>query len=465
MGVASPAARRGSVRRVLFLVAWCAAPGAGWIHSPAAAGPRLLAHGELRRTSRPPLPHSAALARTAGRAHSIGLATLDRPEGANVAPDAANPLKPGTGNPSELSWETAVARFGLLPRVLLKVRKREEWLGRRLGGLPGILMIRRTSQIWAFISAVVIKRALSSKLPSSQSDEQRLARDCKEGLITLGPTFIKLGQLLSTRVDVMPPAFIEELSTLQDQCPPFPLEQVRAIIDAELGPDAFSYLDPKPLAAASLGQVHLATTREGQRVCVKVQRPGLEELFRVDLRNLQVLSELAMQLDRTPDRVLRDWRELFAQNARIIYEEIDYTREAQNAIRFARNFKDVPWLRVPQVYVNYSTSRVLTMEYVPGCKVNALGELDRLGLDRSQLAVYAAEAYLLQLLRFGFFHCDPHPGNVAIEPMAGGPPGAGRLILYDYGMMGTLSPQVRTARFRSARGRCASQPAIGCDGP
>mmetsp|Transcript_27800 Transcript_27800/g.63926 ORF Transcript_27800/g.63926 Transcript_27800/m.63926 type:complete len:134 (-) Transcript_27800:139-540(-) len=133
-----------------------------------------------------------------------------------------------------------------------------------------MLMIRRTSKIWGFISALVFKRAISSQLPGTPEDERRLARECKEGLLELGPTFIKLGQLLSTRVDVMPPAFIEELSTLQDQCPPFPLSEVYEILDRELGPNAFAEFDPIPLAAASLGQVHLATTREGERVCVEV---------------------------------------------------------------------------------------------------------------------------------------------------------------------------------------------------
>jgi len=168
-----------------------------------------------------------------------------------------------------LSWESAVGRFGLLPGALLKLRQRDAWLG-RLSSAPGMLMIRRTSKIWGFISALVFKRAISFQLPSTPEDERRLARECKEGLLELGPTFIKLGQLLSTRVDVMPPAFIEELSTLQDQCPPFPLSEVYEILDRELGPNAFAEFDPIPLAAASLGQVHLATTREGERVCVEV---------------------------------------------------------------------------------------------------------------------------------------------------------------------------------------------------
>ena len=434
-------------RVAAVLLAARAAPATGWSHA------RAVCH------RRP-----AAQPRTPSRVLSAGLAPRAESLGDDVDPKGSALRSAAPGNPSELSWESAVARFGLLPKALLKQRQRDDWIGRRLAGMPGVLMIRRTSQIWGFISAVVVKRALSSTLPGTPDDERRLARECKEGLLALGPTFIKLGQLLSTRVDVMPPAFIDELSTLQDQCPPFALEQVLSILDAELGPGAFAHVDPKPLAAASLGQVHLATTREGERVCVKVQRPGLEELFRVDLKNLQLLSEVAMQLDRTPDRVLRDWREIFAQNARILFEEVDYTLEAGNAERFAANFAAVPWLRVPKIYRAYSTARVLTMEYVPGVKVTALARIDELGLDRPQLATFMAEAYLLQLLRFGCFHADPHAGNVAVEPMPGGPAGAGRLILYDYGMMGTLSPQVRMGQGGRGAGGWWSRGAGGQGG-
>ncbi|KAJ1638965.1 ABC1 family-domain-containing protein [Pavlovales sp. CCMP2436] len=355
----------------LVVLACGAAPGAGWFHHAPVGhgGPRLRALSGAAAFL-PTAPLSSERVHTAGG--PVGIASRLEPPGKATELTSTNSAEP-------LSWESAVGRFGLLPGALLKLRQRDAWLG-RLSSAPGMLMIRRTSKIWGFISALVFKRAISSQLPGTPEDERRLARECKEGLLELGPTFIKLGQLLSTRVDVMPPAFIEELSTLQDQCPPFPLSEVYEILDRELGPNAFAEFDPIPLAAASLGQVHLATTREGERVCVKVQRPGLEELFRVDLKNLQVLSEVAMSLDRSPDRILRDWWEIFAQNARIVYEEIDYRREAANAQQFAENFKDVPWLRVPKMHLNYSTSRVLTMEYCPGVKVSAIDKIDALGL-------------------------------------------------------------------------------------
>ncbi|KAJ1616563.1 hypothetical protein T492DRAFT_1152321, partial [Pavlovales sp. CCMP2436] len=231
---------------------------------------RLFADGASQQRAR---AHSGRARRLCalGSQCAIGIASRLEP------PGEATELTP-TNSAEPLSWESAVGRFGLLPGALLKLRQRDTWLV-RLRSVPGMLMIRRTSKIWGFIPALVFKRAISSQLPSTPKDERRLARECKEGLLELGPTFIKLGQLLSTRVDVIPPAFIEELSTLQDQCPPFPLYEVYEILDRELGPNAFAEFDPIPLAAASLGQ--------GERMCVEVQRPGLEELFRVDLKNLQ----------------------------------------------------------------------------------------------------------------------------------------------------------------------------------
>jgi hypothetical protein len=285
--------------RALLLAAVVVTPCASWSSSTPAArtasGLRSLSEPHVKQpiARRPPMPLRAhAPARQA-----IG-AVVDSEPVRSAAVGAAAEAKRSRGG-SELSWETAVARFGLLPKALRQARKREQMLGSRLRGLPGFLFLQRTSQIWVFLSAFVIKRALANSTrrgtaegavstDADVANERQLARECKEGLIALGPTFIKLGQLLSTRVDVMPPAFIEELSTLQDECPPFPLAEVLAIVERELGPGAFAQFDDKPLAAASLGQVHLATTRDGRRVAVKVQRPGLEDLFKVDLKNLQV---------------------------------------------------------------------------------------------------------------------------------------------------------------------------------
>lgn len=397
------------------------------------------------------LPRNLVMRRTAGdprripRAPTVPRAVSGQPptSAAHVGQAAEREAAVASGDTADEPTSHVAHEGGHVDQGLWGGLFQGKLLSATLAQLPSSFMVKRTAQTWAFISSVVLRITVMGT--SNGTDTQHLAREIRDGLLALGPTYIKLGQLLSTRVDVIPPVFLDELATLQDNCPPFPLEEVKGIIEADLGPNAFAQFDDEPLAAASLGQVHLATTKEGQRVAVKVQRPGLRELFTVDLKNLQVLAEVAMILDRTPDRILRDWREIFEQNARIIYEEIDYTREANNAVRFAENFKDVPWLRTPEPFLNLTSRRVLTMEYVPGTKISDIDAIDALGLDRRKLATYAAESYMIQLLRFGFFHCDPHPGNVAVEAvqqLPGGSPEP-RIILYDYGMMGTLSPQLK----------------------
>lgn len=215
------------------------------------------------------------------------------------------------------------------------------------------------------------------------------------------------------------------------------------IVTDELGSDKFASFDETPIAAASLGQVHLAVTAAGERVAVKVQRPSLKELIDCDLQNLKVLAEILYRLDTSPDSMLRDWREIFASNARIIYEEIDYTLEASNGQKFASNFEQYPWVKVPRVYPELTSTKVLTMEYVPGIKISDVGELRAQGFSTSDLARQSGESFMIQLLRHGYFHCDPHPGNIAVD--ANGPNGAARLIYYDFGMVDTLSEDFRRA--------------------
>ena len=169
----------------------------------------------------------------------------------------------------------------------------------------------------------------------------------------------------------------------------------------EVGEGTFRSFDRQPIAAASLGQVHLAVTADGRQVAVKVQRPGLKELFDADLQNLKLLAEALYRLDTTPDSMLRDWREIFESNTRIIYQEIDYSQEAANGAKFADNFKDVEWVKVPDVYPQLSSERVLTMEYVPGVKISNVKEIRRLGLDPIVLARKSGESFMIQLLRHG----------------------------------------------------------------
>ncbi|CDN11519.1 Ubiquinone biosynthesis monooxygenase UbiB [Richelia intracellularis] len=256
-------------------------------------------------------------------------------------------------------------------------------------------------------------------------------------LLDLGPTFIKVGQLFSTRADIFPSEYVEELSKLQDRVPAFNYEKVEAIVEQELAreiPQLFHNFEPVPLAAASLGQVHKAVLHTGEAVVVKVQRPGLKKLFEIDL---QILKGIAYYFQRHPEWGRgRDWLGIYEECCRILWEEIDYLKEGRNADTFRRNFRSEDWVKVPRVYWRYASPKVLTLEYLPGIKISQYSALEAAGLDRKILARLGAKAYLHQLLNNGFFHADPHPGNIAVSP-------EGSLIFYDFGMMGQIKANIR----------------------
>ncbi|CAD7700793.1 unnamed protein product [Ostreobium quekettii] len=312
----------------------------------------------------------------------------------------------------------------------------------------------RTFEIWSFAFAFFLKYkwvnqraaypggAMTPEAVSQKKSE--LAVWLREGLCRLGPTFIKVGQQFSTRVDVLSPEFIRELAKLQDDVPPFPTDKAIEIMETSWGrkvSDVFDEFNRKPLAAASLGQVHLAKLN-GQTVVVKVQRPGLRELFEIDLKNVLALAKIMKRLDSRADGAARDWVAIYEECARILYEEIDYVLEGHNAEKFQANFAGVDWVKVPKIYWKHTTNQVLVMEYVPGTKINNAPQIDTLGLDRRKLARLTVESYLQQILRHGFFHADPHPGNVACDTENGG-----RLIYYDFGMMGSIPGDVRRGLF------------------
>ncbi len=259
----------------------------------------------------------------------------------------------------------------------------------------------------------------------------------RETMLELGPTFIKLGQLFSTRADLFPVEYVEELSKLQDKVPAFKYEQVETIILEDLGKNTdelYHSFEPVPLAAASLGQVHRAQLHSGEDVVVKIQRPGLKKLFQIDLT---ILKGVARYFQRHPEWGRgRDWLGIYEECCRILWLEIDYLNEGRNADTFRRNFRNCNWVKVPRVYWRYSAPRVLTLEYVPGIKISNYEALEASGQDRKALARMGAEAYLRQLLNDGFFHADPHPGNIAVSPEGG-------LIFYDFGMMGQIKSNIR----------------------
>jgi predicted unusual protein kinase regulating ubiquinone biosynthesis (AarF/ABC1/UbiB family) len=282
----------------------------------------------------------------------------------------------------------------------------------------------------------------------------------RESMLQLGPTFIKVGQLLSTRADILPAESVEELSKLQDKVPAFTATKAQQIIESDLGKpiaEMFGYFDPIPLAAASLGQVHKAQLHTGEEIVVKVQRPGLLKLFAIDLG---ILKRIAQYFQNHPKHGRgRDWVGIYEECSKILYEEADYLNEGKNADTFRRNFKSDRRIMVPRVYWRYASRRVLTLEYMPGIKVSNYGALEAAGIDRTVIARIGAEAYLEQLLNHGFFHADPHPGNLAVT-------GKGELIFYDFGMMGQIQSITREKLLKTFFGIAQKDAeAVGDTGP
>jgi predicted unusual protein kinase regulating ubiquinone biosynthesis (AarF/ABC1/UbiB family) len=263
---------------------------------------------------------------------------------------------------------------------------------------------------------------------SSQQNHKR-ARWLVNKLIQLGPTFIKIGQALSTRPDLIPVEYIEEFSQLQDRVPPFLSEEAISIIETELGKsldDIFSQFERQPLAAASLGQVHRARLKTGEAVVIKVQRQGLEQLFNLDFQVLKKLINFGNRF--LPGFKKYDLASIYQEFFWLLFTEIDYINEGKNAERFRSNFQDDYRIIVPQVYWEYTTQKVLTLEYLPGIKIN-----DKQGLINSNIPIKPVIelgicAYLKQLLEDGFFQSDPHPGNMAVNEN-------GAIIFYDFGTM------------------------------
>ena len=272
----------------------------------------------------------------------------------------------------------------------------------------------------------------TSKRPVVHVQKHSRAERIRMTIEELGPTYVKLGQLLSTRSDLVPANYIAELSKLQDEVPPFCLDDVRSVFESEFGrpPEKlFEMFVPEPFASASIGQVHKARTREGDVVAVKVQRPGIKQLIEVDI---EIMLHLATLMERNIEEMaFQRPVKIVEEFARSIEKEIDYNIEAANIERFARQFLTVPTIYVPKVFREITTDRILTMEFVKGIKVSKVELLEAAGLDKRRVVDLGADLLLRQVFDHGFFHADPHPGNILVLPDH-------VICLLDFGMMGAI---------------------------
>ena len=277
---------------------------------------------------------------------------------------------------------------------------------------------------------------ISKKRPPREEPLTRPQR-LRMALEELGPTYIKLGQVLSTRPDLIPVEFIEELSKLQDSVPPFPFADAENIIQRELGApssEVFDHIEVEPVASASIGQVHRSRLKNGEEVAVKVQRPGIRAVIEVDLEIMLHLATLAER--HVVELALHRPVKIVEEFARTLEKEIDFRIEAAHIDRIAQGFLDDPTVYIPTVFKEVSTSCILTTEYVEGIKISHIDQLDAAGYDRRLLCSRGADIILKQVFQHGFFHADPHPGNIFALP--------GNVIcLLDFGMVGVVDRQTR----------------------
>jgi len=269
----------------------------------------------------------------------------------------------------------------------------------------------------------------------------RVLHDFRLTAVALGGLLIKLGQFLGARADLLPQEALDELASLHDEVPAERFEDIVTVLEGEWRRpwrEVCASIDPVTAGAASLGQVHQARLLDGRTVALKVQRPGIDAIVRTDLRTLRFVLRVVAILIPAADRVT-DLRGLYREFSRTVAEELDYIQEGKNAERFADMFADDPGIRVPDVLEEHSARRVLVLEWMDGIKVNDIAALDAAHINRDRLATRLAQAYFAQVLEVGYFHADPHPGNILIQP----DPAGDKLVFLDFGMMGTVTPRMR----------------------
>jgi len=283
----------------------------------------------------------------------------------------------------------------------------------------------------------VLRLIVIGRETNKEANEQKQAVWLKDKLIELGPTFIKIGQSMGTRADLLPLPFVVALGELQDQVPPFANEIAFARIEKELGRkinDVYKEFELEPVAAASLGQVYRARLYTGEEVAVKVQRPNLEATIKGDLEILNKVANFAERFPQLNENA--DWSGMLREFNQTIHEEMDYAAEGHNAERFRENFKNWSNIHVPKIFWHATTRKVLTMDFIHGTKVTDLEGQERQGISPAKVNRLLIKTYLKQLLEDGFFHADPHPGNLLVMP-------DGRLAFFDFGMVGRITPELQ----------------------
>ena len=291
--------------------------------------------------------------------------------------------------------------------------------------LPSVFALRKDRKKW-----------INQEKNTIDSNQFRKnAQKILETFISLGPVYIKLGQWLSSRADILPQPYLEELAKLQDNVPATPFEEVKPIIEKDLGPidEKFDEINPECISGASIGQVYRGSV-SNQQIVVKVKRPGIEKIVKEDLKVLKKILPLAL---RFVDPNLRySAKAMLSQFIETIREEMDYTNESENLKKIKTAMKTSNNVIIPSVFDDCSSKNVLTMEYIPGIKVTNVQELEQKGIDREQLVIDVHKVFFTMLLKHSIFHADPHPGNISVTD-------DGRLILYDYGMVGRINNETR----------------------
>jgi ubiquinone biosynthesis protein len=326
----------------------------------------------------------------------------------------------------------SIRKIGVISRTYRHLNRYRHILAVLLKhGFGGVVESLKIDQYLEVGLQLISKKRTPREEPLTRPQRLRMA------LEELGPTYIKLGQVLSTRPDLIPVEFTDELSKLQDSVPPFPFADAEIIIQRELGApssDVFDHIDIEPAASASIGQVHRARLKNGEEAAVKIQRPGIRAVIEVDLEIMLHLATLAER--HVEELALHKPVTIVEEFARTLEKEIDFRIEADNIDRIAQGFLNDPTVYIPAVFREFSAAGILTTEYVEGIKISKIGELDAAGYDRRLLCSRGADIVLKQVFHHGFFHADPHPGNIFALP--------GNVIcLLDFGMVGVVDRQTR----------------------